>query len=243
MLKRILITWAAANFVLVGAVSWMAGGWYLGWQASPGVILLAELGLIMLPNLILPVIILRYGWPGPVASVSHALGWRWNDWRSLAWGILGFAAFIMLSSLVVRWLGEGIPYNLPGDTGEGIQLNRPSDILRILALLLGLLASALITVAGEETMFRGLIQTQVGERYGAWVGLLSGALLFGLRHLPADFFYAQVWQSTPQMWLSRQVQLYLVALCLGWVRYFGRSTFASAILHGLVFLAVLFGLA
>lgn len=109
-------------------------------------------------------------------------------------------------------------------------------------MLLGLLAFVMITVAGEETMFRGWIQTQVGKRYGVWVGLLVSVVLFGLRHLPADLFYAQIWQATPQMWLSRQLQLYLVAICLGLARHLGKSTYASAIMHGLVFVVALFGL-
>jgi membrane protease YdiL (CAAX protease family) len=91
-------------------------------------------------------------------------------------------------------------------------------------------------------MFRGWIQTQAGKQYGPWIGLLLGAILFGLRHLPADLFYAQVWQATPQMWVSRQVQLYLVALGLGLARHYGKSTYASAIMHALVFIMALFGL-
>ena len=242
MLKRILITWTLANFVIAGLVSWMAGGWYLGWRASPLASMLAELGLIMLPNLILPVLILRYWWPESVSSIRDALGWRWLGWRSLAVGILAFVCFYALLKVIVGWLGEGIPYHLPGSSDEGIAINQPADILKALGLLLALLAFVIITVAGEETMFRGWVQTQLGRRYSVWAGLLLGVLLFGLRHLPADLFYAHIWQATPQMWLSRQLQLYLVGVFLGLARHFGRSTYASAIMHGLVFVVALFGL-
>ena len=54
------------------------------------------------------------------------------------------------------------------------------------------LVFVVIIVVGEETMFRGWIQTQAGKRYGVWAGLLLSVVLFGLRHLPADLFYAQV---------------------------------------------------
>ena len=60
MLKRILIIWAIANFATVGLVSWMAGGGYMGWHVAPVTGMLAELGLIMVPNLILPILVLRY---------------------------------------------------------------------------------------------------------------------------------------------------------------------------------------
>jgi membrane protease YdiL (CAAX protease family) len=242
MLKRILIMWAIANLVIVGLVSWIAGGWYIGWHVSPVIGMLAELGLIMVPNLILPVIVLRYWWSEPVDSIKDALGWRWNGWRSLIVGVLAFVASYVLVKVIVRLVGGSIPYHLPGTTGEGIAIDEPLDLLRVLGLLLGLLVFATITVVAEETMFRGFIQTQVGKRYGVWVGLLLSVVLFGLRHLPADLFYARIWQATPQMWLSRQLQLYLGAICFGLARHYGKSTYASAITHGLFFVVALFGL-
>ena len=241
LMKRIFITWACANFVFVGLASWIAGGWYLGWNVSPWVKALAELGLIMLPNLLLPVLVMRYWWPDPVGGIREALGWRWNGWRSVISGVLAFIAFFLLATFLVLLVGDSIPYYLPGESGEGITIDEPGDILALLGLLLGLAVFVLLTVAGEETMFRGWIQTQVGDRYGVWVGLLAGAITFGLRHLPADLFYAQVWQATPQMWLSRQLQLYLLAITLGLARVYGKSTYASAIVHGLVLLFALLG--
>jgi membrane protease YdiL (CAAX protease family) len=241
MLKRILIAWFIANFAIAGLASWMVGGWYLGWRVSTGIGMLAELGLIMAPNFILPILVLCYWWPEPVGSIRGALGWRWNGWRSFGSGLLAFASFYVLLRLVVASLGGGIPYHLPGAGGAGISIDEPADVLKVLGVLVGLLVFVVATVAAEETMFRGWIQTQVGKRYGVWVGLLAGAVCFGLRHLPADLFYAQIWQATPQMWLSRQLQLYLVALWLGLARHFGRSTYASALMHGLVFVVALFG--
>lgn len=91
-------------------------------------------------------------------------------------------------------------------------------------------------------MFRGLIQTQFGKQYGELFGLLSAALLFGLRHLPNDIFYARIWQASPQMWLSRQIQLYISALVFGLARHFSKSTYASVIAHGLYLFVILFGL-
>jgi len=190
MLMRILIIWAIANLAIAGLVSWMTGGWYLGWHVSPVIEMLAELGLIMVPNLVLPIVVLRYWWPEPVGSLRDALGWRWNGWRSLVVSGLAFVSFYVLVKVIVWSVGGSIPYNLPGAPGEGIAINEPSDILRVLGMLLGLLAFVMFTVVGEETMFRGWIQTQIGKRHGVWVGLMMGVVLFGLRHLPADLFYA-----------------------------------------------------
>lgn len=159
MLKRILIVWAIANFVIIGSVCWLAGGWYLGWDVSPAIRMLAELGLVMLPNLLLPVLVLRSGWPESIASLRQALGWQWSGWRGLLSGLVAFLAFYLLLKGIVSLLGAGIPDNLPGASGEGIEMRQASDILKILGLLFGLATFMIVTVAGEETMFRGWIQT------------------------------------------------------------------------------------
>jgi membrane protease YdiL (CAAX protease family) len=242
MLKRILFIWIVANFGIAGLASWLAGRWYLGWGFSPVIVMLVELGLIILPDLILPVLVLRYWWPDSIGSIKEALGWRWHGWRSLLAGLFAFATYYFLVKMVVWQVGDSIPYNLPGASGESIAVKGLFDILKIIGLLASLSAFIIFTVAGEETMFRGWIQTQVGKRYGVWAGLCMAAILFGLRHLPADFFYGQIWQATPQMWLSRQLDLYLGALCLGLARHFGKSTYASAMMHGLLLVTAIFGL-
>jgi membrane protease YdiL (CAAX protease family) len=241
MLKRILIIWLIANFVIVSLASWMVGRWYLGWQGMPVVGMIAELCLIMIPNAVLPIIVLRYWWPETIDDLRDALGWRWRGWRCVVAGVVAFLIAILLTSAITRWFGESIPYNLAEtESNSGITIEQASDVLKIVGLLAGLLVFVVITVVGEETMFRGWIQTQVGSRYGAWVGLFLAVLLFGLRHLPADLFYAQIWDATPRMWLARQLQLYAGAVCFGLARYFGRSTYASAITHVLFFGVVLF---
>lgn len=232
MLARILIVWFVANFLLVGVVCILAGGWYLGW--SPLAVLFAELGLIMLPNLLLPIFALRYWWPEPIDDVRDALGWRWNGWRAIIVGTMAFILAYALSALVSSFFGGSIPYQLPGR--EGISAHSPMALLGFLLIMIVMIA---LTVAAEETMFRGLVQTQVGARYGLWWGLLLGALLFGLRHLPADLFYARAWAATPQMWLARQTQLYSGALIFGLARYLGRSTYASAVAHACFWLSIL----
>ena len=236
MLKRILAAWLVANFLIVGTISWLTGGWYLGWQYSPAVIMLAELGLIMMPNLLIPVLILRSWWPESVGDLREALGWQWNGGRAVIFGIAAFLVALLLMAIINRLVGESIPYNLPG-AGGGITAKK---LLDVAGLLLGLLAFMAITVLGEETIFRGWIQTQVGYRHGVWAGLMLAAVLFGLRHLPADIYFAYIWHATPRIWLSRQLQLYAVAFCLGLARHFGGSTYASAIMHVLILAVALF---
>ena len=230
MIKRILLAWFGANFVLAGAFALLTGGWYLRLPTSVGMI--AELSLIMLPNLFFPILLLRYAWPVPVDNLRQALGWQRIGWRPFLIGGAAFAIYLILSSLSSSLLGSSIPYSLPGE-GGGV------SGLAGVVLLLYFIVFVIITVTCEETMFRGLIQTQISQKYGVWIGILLTVVLFGLRHLPADIFYAQVWQATPRMWLARQTDLYLAATALGLARYFGRSTYASATMHLMIFIFIL----
>jgi membrane protease YdiL (CAAX protease family) len=230
MLKRILFVWFVANFVIAGLFAILTGGWYL--RLPTFTAMAAELSLIILPNLLFPILLLRYGWTAPVSNVRLALGWEWKGWRSILVGIISFGVYLLLSTPLSRILGPGIPYNLPG------QGNSLGGMPVILALLL-FLAFVVLTVIGEETMFRGLIQTQASLSYWVWEGILLTVVLFGLRHLPADIFYAHVWNATPRMWLARLADLYLGAVLLSFARYYGRSTYASAIMHFLIFMFIL----
>ena len=230
MLKRILLVWFVANFLIAGVVALLTGGWYLHWPMFGG--MGAELALIILPNLILPPILLRYAWPVPVESLRKALGWQWHGWRPILVGVITFVIYLILSIPLSHILGSSIPYSLPGEGGP------ITGLAGLLALFLFFIF-IILTVTGEETMFRGLVQTQVSEHYGVWVGMILTVLLFGLRHLPADIFYAHIWHATPHMWLARQADLYLAAVLLSLARYFGRSTFASATMHCLLFLFIL----
>jgi len=226
MLKRILLVWFIANFLIAGVAALFIRGWYLQLPTLVGMV--AELGLIILPNLLLPIFLLRYAWPIPIGSLRKGLGWQWMGWRPICVGMMAFALYLLLSIPLSNALGPGIPYSLPGEGG-------PITGLAGLSALLLLVLFVVLTVVGEETMFRGLIQTQVSQHYAVWVGILLTVVLFGLRHLPADFFYAGVWNATPRMWLARQTDLYLGAVWFSLARYFGRSTFASATMHLLIF--------
>ncbi len=231
MLKRILLIWFAANFALAGLFALLTGGWYLCLPTF--VRMAAELGLVMLPNLLFPILLVRYGWPAPVSDLRQALGWEWKDWRPIFIGVIAFVTYLLLSAFLSNILGPSIPYNLPGGEGSAI-----GGLAGLLALFL-FIVFVDITVAGEETMFRGLIQTQTSQHYGIWAGVLLTIVLFGLRHLPADIFYARIWNATPRMWLARQVDLYLGAILFSLARYFGRSTYASATMHFLIFMLIL----
>jgi membrane protease YdiL (CAAX protease family) len=229
MLKRILLVWFVANFLIAGVAALLTGGWYLRLPTLVGMV--AEIGLIILPNLLFPIFLLRYAWPIPLGSLQKGLGWQWSGWRPIWVGMIAFVIYLLLSIPLSNIIGPSIPYSLPGEGG-------PITGLAGLLVLFLFVLFVVVTIVGEETMFRGLIQTQVSEHSGVWAGILLTILLFGLRHLPADIFYSQIWNATPQMWAARQVDLYLGAGLLSLARYLGRSTYASATMHLLIFLFI-----
>jgi membrane protease YdiL (CAAX protease family) len=229
----LLAVWLSANFLLPGLISLLAGKWYLGWE-SQTLSLLAELGSIQLPNLLLPIFLLYLTRP-QTEKLKEILGWQWTGWRAIGFGSAAFLLILLLSTVVNRLSGMPIPYNLPGRSP--ISAHSLSGIPGVLTLLLIYVG---LTSVGEETMFRGLLQGQLSRRFGAVPGILGAALLFGLRHLPADIFYGHAWNATPGMWVSRELQLYGTGLLLGLACYFGRSTYASWIAHLLLLGATLF---
>ena len=182
----LLIAWLLGNFVFIALVSWLAGGWYLGWSSQVASIL-AELGLIQIPNLVIPLVLLRIANIRDVRIGWASLGWRWGGWRPILVGIIAFIAYLGINMLVTLSIGSPIPYQLPGRQA----VVSAQGLISALGLLLLLLAYLGLTTFGEETMFRGLIQTNFTRDYGAIDGILVAALLFGLRHLPADLYYGQ----------------------------------------------------
>ena len=143
----------------------------------------------------------------------------------VAWGVLGVSLFLAVTLLVVKVVGSpSFPY------GQGI-----APLTLPLALLL--VALWLVTALGEEIMFRGYMQTGLTERYGLAVGLLLPALLWGMRHHPADLYWG--WGAPMAQWVSRLGQLYLGALIFGLMRHWSKSTIATWIAHLLLWLAVI----
>lgn len=215
----LLLVWFTANFIPHIIVFLATGRIY--YQLAPVWGLAAE-SSIMLLNLLLPVISLRY-FSRQKDHILQNLGWRWGGWRTIWIGLLGFAAF-MVTAIGTQLIGEPI--------GSPPQRFTPQEMILTLILLL------VLTAAAEETMFRGYIQTILTKEYGTWIGIGSAALLFGLRHLPMDLYNGFVQQVPPSAWISRMLQLYIGALLFGMARHRAKSTWASWIMHEAVLILI-----
>jgi membrane protease YdiL (CAAX protease family) len=73
------------------------------------------------------------------------------------------------------------------------------------------------------------MQTALAQRYGALLGPLGAAVLFALRHTPADLYWGS---GAPAIeWVSRVLQLAGGALAFGWIRHRSGSTVSTWIMH------------
>ena len=225
---RLALVWLAANYGYHALFYLVSGQLYFA--LAPRQAMWAEMGLMAL-HLGLPLIALATARPRP-ASLRSALAWHWRGWRTLAWGMAGFG-LIALSAPLVNWLVGAPPFAYGGGIGP---ITPAQDWASARALLGLLLALWLITPLSEEIMFRGYLQTGFGQRYGPLTGLLVAALLFALRHTPADLYWG--WASPGQQWASRLLQLGCAALVLGWIRYRSGSTIAAWITHLVLWIAV-----
>lgn len=106
-------------------------------------------------------------------------------------------------------------------------------------VLAGLVLLWMAAVAGEETMFRGWMQTQLAAHGPASLAILLPALLFGLRHLPLDLYEGHAGVAG---WTARLLELSGLALLMGLLRWRSASVAPGVILHGVLWWLVIFGL-
>ncbi|MFZ5645028.1 MAG: CPBP family intramembrane glutamic endopeptidase [Bacillota bacterium] len=86
-------------------------------------------------------------------------------------------------------------------------------------LLLNLLYMLFFVGVGEEVLFRGLIQKNLGRLFGWKWGLVGASLLFSIMHL--------TWRSVPELFF-----VFLAGLIFGYCYIKTESLIASIIIHG-----------
>jgi membrane protease YdiL (CAAX protease family) len=152
------------------------------------------------------------------------LGYRFPGWRTL--GAAGASVVLIFIGIsVLYWFFSHLfpGYDLQGNAKQELPVGHHVAFLN--GVLLVLFAGVLVPFT-EETLFRGIIFQGLASVFNRWIwkdgavflsALLSG-LLFGLAHgqphtLPILAF---------------------LGICLAYIFYYGRSIYASALVHGIV---------
>lgn len=216
VLAVLLGTWALANG-LTHLLVWLATK-KIYYELSPPAEMAAEASIGAL-NFLLAVLVVKFYFRD--SSIRDACGWRWTGYQVLGWAIGGFLAMFGLFSI----LGMVFHNQVISYSGGGPRPYTGGEI-RMLALML-----LVFPAAGEEMMFRGLLQSKLTHYFGTAIGVILPALLFGLRHHPSDFYFAGLQHASAAAWANRLLQLYGGALIFGLVRLRTRSTWASWLIH------------
>ena len=153
----------------------------------------------------------------------EACGLRWRNWKK--------SVLCMLLFFVLYSLRMGISSALGGQMGEFIQLwALPSTWFYLVTLVLNFF---LVVVAffGEEYGWRYYLQPLLQKRFGRRKGVLLLGVIWGLWHLPLDFFY----YTTPDMGViyvaSQIVTCVFIGIFLAYVYMKTRNIWVAVAVH------------
>lgn len=115
--------------------------------------------------------------------------------RMLIWRVHpGWYAFAFLATAVVALVAIGIHLGLGG---ENLEFNDPAQLYLVVPVFLYVL---FLSVAGEETGWRGYVLPRLQARWGALGASVVIGLVWGVWHLPL-FFMAGDFHSEIPFWL------------------------------------------
>jgi len=138
--------------------------------------------------------------------------------------VFGIAAItvLIIAGDVISWLlGQNIVTPFQND------IFRTAETAGFLPLLLLLIAVAVVTPIGEETLFRGfLFRGWLQTPRDAWAVIIVTALLWAIIHVQYDWYVTG--------------QIFAFGLLLGWIRWCTGSTTLTILLHALINLEGMF---
>jgi membrane protease YdiL (CAAX protease family) len=140
------------------------------------------------------------------------LALRWTSWSNLAIGIGGLFVLVMGWDLLSRAIGREVT---PGFMGDVLQSAQADGALWLLAI-----AFCVAAPVSEELFARGFLYRGWSESFlGAPGAILLSSLVWTALHLQYDWFFFG--------------EVFCIGLLLGYVRYRGKSTWLTIVLHGL----------
>ncbi|WP_369350529.1 CPBP family intramembrane glutamic endopeptidase [Streptococcus hillyeri] len=158
--------------------------------------------------LTLIVITLIIGIYTKVIDLKHKLNWKYLALAIFA-GEVAIFAFSLIAVIIKL---------IMGDAAVAANQEIANDLMQQVPMVLMVIMLILGAPIVEESIFRGFIPEMFPEKW-QWVGLLIGAVLFGLIHNPTD--------------LGSVIQYVSMGMVFALVRYFGKRIEYSIILHAI----------
>ncbi|MCR8997069.1 CPBP family intramembrane glutamic endopeptidase [Brevibacillus laterosporus] len=129
-----------------------------------------------------------------------------------------YLGITFLLSYVVAPLADFFHISLSSAREEGISREiRDAKQNSLLTILLSFFMTGLFVPIAEEMMFRGVLQTYLVKKWGAFWGILIASFWFAIIHIDIALF----------------LPLFIIGLSLGIVRHRFHSLWASIILHSI----------
>ena len=152
-------------------------------------------------------------WAG--ADPATYLGLIWPRRSEILFGVASTVALIIVGNVISWLLGINIVTPFQND------LFRTANAAGLLPLLLLLVAVAVLTPIGEETLFRGfLFRGWLRSPREAWAVIAVTSVLWALIHVQYDWYVTG--------------QIFAFGLLLGWIRWCTGSTILTILLHALI---------
>jgi len=149
-------------------------------------------------------------------------------WSSLGWTPVPISVpFVVTAGVATAMAGilAAALIRLPATGNQMTELLQQGNVAILLMAAFGVGIAPLF----EELAFRGFLQPLLVRSFGAWAGVLTTGVAFGLLHFRE---YGNSWRHA--------LLLSGAGACFGWMRHVTKSTKASVVMHasynGLLFL-------
>jgi membrane protease YdiL (CAAX protease family) len=205
-----VVAFLVGQFAGFGVLLWLRGGEWDSLQQTPfdGVLVTT---FIVISNPI-TIAVLAIAVRITQSDLSEYFALHWPSGRDLSFGVVGLVVLIAASDALLYLTGR--------DLVTSFQLQSYTTAAAAGWLLPMLAAAILIAPAGEEAMFRGfLFRGWARSSRSAWPAIVVISVLWAMLHVQYD------WTGV--------LQIFVVGLFLGWMRWRSGSLTLTFLLHAL----------
>lgn len=145
-------------------------------------------------------------WVGLIADRKvrrQAYGLSWKNWKA--------SVFCILLFLILYFLRAALSYAVEGQIGEMVKIMKSSESWIYMSSLILNFFLVFAAFFGEEYGWRYYLQPLLQKKFGLRRGVFVLGIVWGIWHLPADFFY----YTTPDKGMIMLVSQFITCISLG----------------------------